>query len=556
MESLSFIMQKIFYSVESQNKKNSVYKIIDFLILLFVFFAIVVFIFLPFVCVLKEAFFKDANFNVEGIFTILKNKSYLVKNSLITGILTAVLTSLASISVALFYFVSGRKTQKLIFIILATTMISPPFVTSLGYINLFGRRGIISYYILKLSINPYGMLGIVLMQVLGGFSLASLILIGFLSNFDSFQIDSARNLGAKTNTIITDIILPNLMPAIRTLTVLSFFRSLSDFGTPAIIGGAFDVMATESYFALIARGDINEAAILNVIILLPAFLIFIFYQKSFKNFSGVSKGLSSSEMKLERKGFLVHFFSAVGIFFLLWISLQYFSIILSAFTRMQKGQLRFSLLNFSDALPYIDGTIFRSIVYSLIAALSVSILGFLVGYYNKIKKIKIYKAVDFISTLPYIIPGTFFGIGYLLAFRNPPFALTGTASIVVLNMIFKQMPFSNNVANATMSEISSDVIDSVRDLGGSTLHEFSDAVFPLSLHGLGVSFINGFTSTMTTLGSIIFLIYPSQKVLTLTMFDLIQSGKYNEGAVLALLIILICLFVNLIYLLVLQKLKK
>lgn len=542
------------------NLQKTIFKqkhnIFNISILWFVAIAVFVFIFYPFVCVFKEAFFKDAHFTVEGFFTILKHKSYLLKNSLLTGILTATFTSLVSVSLAFFYFVSGRKIQKLIFVILAITMISPPFVTSLGYINLFGRRGIISYYILRLSINPYGMLGIILMQVLGGFSLASLILIGSLSSFDNFQIDSARNLGAKTDTIIADIILPNLMPAIRTLAVLSFFRSLSDFGTPAIIGGAFDVMATESYFALIARGDINAAAILNVIILLPALLIFSLYQKGFKSFSGVSKGLMSSEMKLERNGFLVHLFSIVAIFFLVWISMQYFSIILSAFTRMQKGRLHFSFLNFVEAKPYINGTTARSIVYSLIAALSVSILGFLVAYYNKIKKSKIYKAVDFIATLPYIIPGTFFGIGYLLAFRNSPLALTGTASIVVLNMIFKQMPFSSNVANATMSEISNDVINSVRDLGGSTLHEFCDAVFPLSLHGLGVSFINGFTSTMTTLGSIIFLIYPSQKVLTLTMFDLIQSGKYNEGAVLALLIILICLFVNLLYLLVLRKLKK
>ena len=70
---------------------------------------------------------------------------------------------------------------------------------------------------------------------------------------------------------------------------------------------------------------------------------------------------------------------------------------------------------------------------------------------------------------------------------------------------------------------------------------------------MGVSFINGFTTTMTTIGSIIFLVYPSQKVLTLVMFDVIQSGYYEIGSVIALLIIIICLIVNLIYFLVLKK---
>ena len=71
-----------------------------------------------------------------------------------------------------------------------------------------------------------------------------------------------------------------------------------------------------------------------------------------------------------------------------------------------------------------------------------------------------------------------------------------------------------------------------------------DVVLPLSKEGLKVSFINGFTTTMTTIGSIIFLVYPGRKVLTLVMFDVIQSGKYNIGSVIALIIILICLAIN------------
>ncbi len=45
------------------------------------------------------------------------------------------------------------------------TMISPPFVSSLAYINLFGRRGIITHGILKLTLNTYGWRGIVIMEL-------------------------------------------------------------------------------------------------------------------------------------------------------------------------------------------------------------------------------------------------------------------------------------------------------------------------------------------------------------------------------------------------------
>jgi len=100
---------------------------------------------------------------------------------------------------------------------------------------------------------------------------------------------------------------------------------------------------------------------------------------------------------------------------------------------------------------------------------------------------------------------------------------------------------------AAMEGISTDTLNSIRDLGGSRVDEIKDAVIPLSREALSVSFVNAFTTTMTTIGSIIFLIYPGQKVLTLVMFDVIQSAKYNVGAVIALLIIVICLTVNGLY---------
>ena len=68
--------------------------------------------------------------------------------------------------------------------------------------------------------------------------------------------------------------------------------------------------------------------------------------------------------------------------------------------------------------------------------------------------------------------------------------------------------------------------------------------------------INGFNSTMTTVGSIIFIVYPAQKVLTLVMFDVINSGKYNTASVLAIIIILICLIFSLLFMFINYILDK
>ena len=74
------------------------------------------------------------------------------------------------------------------------TMISPPFVSALALIMLFGRRGLITHGILGLSVNPYGWQGIVLLQVIGTLSFASIMLIGAFENVDVRQIMASRDL--------------------------------------------------------------------------------------------------------------------------------------------------------------------------------------------------------------------------------------------------------------------------------------------------------------------------------------------------------------------------
>lgn len=158
--------------------------------------------------------------------------------------------------------------------------------------------------------------------------------------------------------------------------------------------------------------------------------------------------------------------------------------------------------------------------------------------------------------MPYIIPGTFFGIGYILAFNRPPLKLTGTLLIVILNVSFRQLIFASKVAYSNLSQINKDNIHAVKDLGGHNLYVLKDLIFSLSKSRFYISFVNGFTSTMTTIGSIIFLVYPRQKLATMVMFDVIEWGKYGVGSVIAFLIILICLIINGLYYFLLSRKGK
>ena len=96
-----------------------------------------------------------------------------------------------------------------------------------------------------------------------------------------------------------------------------------------------------------------------------------------------------------------------------------------------------------------------------------------------------------------------------------------------------------------MQAIDRNTLRSIQDLGGEFSDVIRDGILPLSIHGLILSFMNAFISTMTTLGSIIFLMYPRHKVLTIVMFDVIARGRYDIGSVIAFYIMIICILVYL-----------
>ena len=522
----------------------------DSIVILTIIISFVLFVLYPFIAVF--------NYGIKGdlIQSFLSNKQYYNKlfiNSLKVALGTTVLTTIFSIFISIFYFISSGRIKKILVFIFMIAIISPPFVTSLSYINLFGRRGLITYNLLKLNYDPYGYLGIISMQSVTHIAINALLLIGFISSIDRSVINSARSLGANTNRIILDIILPLFRPAIKVVVLLTFIRSMADFSTPAIVGGKYNVLATEGYLAFIAEGDVSKAVIMNLIILLPSLIIFLVFSKSFRSTATESRGLVSVSLNMRKSG-IIYYISAIASTLILFALVSlYGAIILSAFSTMEYGKLVLTLQNFSDASEYISGVFIRSIIYALIAGGLSSVIGHVLQYYINIRKIKSLKIIDFVATLPYILPGTFFGLGYVLAFNSTPLKLTGTAAIVVLNLIFKQMPFASKIGYSSVSQVSTSQLKSVRDLGGSRMNEIKDVVFPLSKRGLYVSFVNGFTATMTTIGSIIFLVYPSQKVATLVMFDVIESGKYDIGSVIAFYIIAICLLVNVVYYLVINR---
>ncbi|NLK43983.1 MAG: iron ABC transporter permease [Tissierellia bacterium] len=531
-------------SIKLMNKEKKTLDIMNSLLKIFTALLVIVFVLYPFLSVFGKALYSDGRTNLSE-FQFIKGEFYLVKNSLLSASITALLSTTFALALGLMTFFVSERQKKIIMFILLLTMVSPPFIGSLTYIELFGRNGFITRDILKLSINPYGLWGIVSVQTLGFTSLNAVLLIGYLDSFDKTMIESAKSLKANTTSILLDIVVPLMKPAIAVSFLLSFIRSMADFSSPMIIGGAFNTLATEAYLSIIAKGNSPRASAMSVILFIPSIIVFIVYSHFLKQQQSASKNLRESQTRMKKSG-VYHLVKILGLFFILWLIIQYLAIFTSAFTDKYKGEIYFTFDNIKDSIPHIRDSFIRSIIYSIIAGVFSSLIGLILSFYSYIMKGKYMKILDFISNMPYIVPGTFFGLGYIFAFNKSPLKLTGTALIVILNLIFRQLPMSIRTIQSSMTQIERATLNSAKDLGAHNLYILKDMVFPMSYSGLFLSFTNAFISSMTTIGSIIFLVYPSRKLATFVLFDLVSSGKYKIASVLSCIIIIVCLSVSLL----------
>lgn len=527
-------------------KGTSFYDFIAGFIYALIAASVLLFILWPALAILVKSVYYSGHFTLGEYIQLFTENKQLLLNSIVVSASSTILAVTIGLFVALFISHSKNRGKRLIFAVLLLTMISPPFVSSLSYIMLFGRRGIITYYLLGLSINPYGWHGVVLIQALSHASLAALIIMGVLRGIDKSLEQASLDLGAGSLSTLLKISIPLAKPGLIVAALIAFIQSLADFGTPAIIGGNFTVLATEAYLNVIGLYNLPRAAAMGALLMIPALLMFIIYRRVVENSEFFSMRVSS-ESPLELSRWINYILAIVSWSFILFQLIQYITIFWGAFAKTWGVDFTFSMRHI-QALGLSQLAAFgRSLEYALIAGLAGTLIGMIIAYMVERKKFPGHRALDFLATLPYMIPGPFMGIAYVLAFHNKPLILTGTAFIVIVNCIYRQLPISTKAGTAVLTQLNPETEYSSRDLGANEISAFKDVILPALKPAFLLGFINTFTTTMTTIGAIIFLVVPGSEVATVQMFNAIKTGQVGVSAVIANMIILVTLAINLAF---------
>ena len=519
----------------------------DKLIIAVLLGSICLFVLYPIFRIFSQSLLIDGAFSFSAYQDVLSGYRQSLWNSLFSSVLTAVFCTILSIATALTISCSRGWVKALLMGVILITMVSPPFVSSLAYIQLYGRRGWITYRLLGISWNPYNCWGVIWMQSISFVPMNALFLSGILTKMDTASIQAARDLGAGPRNILMDVVLPLIRPGILVTLLLTFVRAIADFGTPTIIGGRFNTLASDIYMQLIGYSNPSKAAAMNVILLVPTLIAFLAYRVMLEKSDRLTAGRGKQatlELNLGRCGIIGILAVILSLLFFLMMILQYGCIFASGFMRITKGVYSFSVEYVQQLFKYDTATIVRSVVYALIVSFVGTFFSMLFAYYTGRRNIPGRRFFDFLVMMPYMIPGTCFGIGYILAFNREPLKLTGTALIVMACMLFKQLPTTTKLCSAALTQVPRNLELSARDLGGGRMAVLRDVILPGMKSAFFTCFTHNFSSSMTTAGAIIFLINPGKKLLVFNLFDKVYLGEYPMASLIATLIIVIVLAVE------------
>ncbi|HBI55531.1 MAG TPA: iron ABC transporter permease [Firmicutes bacterium] len=518
----------------TKSKQFDVWKIVTIFFL--ALFALI--LIYPLFGILRQSVF-DAEGNLSlAQFSKFFGDSYYYRtifNSFKVSIAVTAVSILLALPFSYFYTFYRLRGAKLLFVVSILCCMSAPFIGAYAWIMLLGRSGLVTRSIKAMfgvSLGSiYGFGGILLVQSLKLFPLVFIYMNGAFRNIDRTLMEASENLGCSGVRRFFSIVMRLSMPTMLAAALLVFMRAFADFGTPMLIGEGYRTFPVEIYNQYLGENgqNYNFAAAISVIAVVVTAVIFLIQKWATNRFKFSINALHPIEKKTPHGvgGALMHIYcyALVGIGFLPNLYICFLSFKNSDGAVFKNG---YSLVNYQQAAKKL---LSRSIQNTMLqgAALLVIIIVFsiLIAYLVVRRGGPLSNAIDTLSMLPYIMPGSVIGIALVIAFGNKPFALTGTMAIMILNLVIRRMPYTIRSATARLMQIPPSIEEAARSLGASRLKTLAAIIVPMMGSGIVSGAILSWVAIVTELSGAVILY--NNRTINLTMSTYVQISRGNYG---------------------------
>ena len=444
-------------------------------------------------------------------------------------------------------------------------IITPPFVIGLALILVFGRSGLVNQFLdyafgLAQTRWIYGFQGVLLAQLFAFTPVAFLVLIGVVEGVSPTLEEASQTLRADPWATFSTISLPLMRPGLANAFLVGFIESIADFGNPIVLGGDYGVLSTEVYFAVVgAQLDYGRAAALALLLLALALGAFFLQRRIVGNRSYATiSGKGDSGLATPLPAAARRWAQAVALPWAVFTLLLYGFAFVGGFVKVWGRDYTPTLDHYAKAFAIERGpdgliwtgaawnSFFTTVNLAAIAAPLTALLGLLAAWLLVRQRFAGRSTLEFATMLSFAVPGTVIGVAYVFAFNVPPIEITGTALIIVICFVFRNMPVGVRAGMAAMSQIDRSLDEASLTLRGRAPQTLLYVVLPLMRPAIVGALVYGFVRAVTTVSAVVFLVTAEYELATTYIILRVINGDYGLAIAYSCALIVLMLMVILL----------
>jgi len=437
---------------------------------------------------------------------------------------------------------SGMVAKKGFRLLSMLPLFAPSLLPALSMIYLFGNQGILKDWLPVDSI--YGPVGIVMGLSFWAFPHALMILITAFSNSDARLYEAAKSMKTPPWRVFLTVTLPSVRYGLINTIFVIFTLTITDFGVAKVIGGQYNVLATDIYKQVVGQQNFQMGAVVSVILLLPALISFVVERRVQRH---QSAQLSSRAVPMQpqksplRDGLLALFCTLTCGFLLLVIGMAVYA----SFITFWPYNMDLSLNNYR--FDMMDGGGWASYFNSLQMSAWTAVIGttvvFLVAYMSeKIKPMPTArKLLQLLAMLPMAVPGIVLGLAYIFFFnhpQNPLNGIYGTMTILVLNTLVHFYTVCHLTAVTSLKQIDGEFEAVSASLKVPFYTTLRRVTLPLALPSVLDISVYLFVNAMTTVSAVVFLYSAETTLASVAVLHMDEAGDIAPAAAMAVLLML------------------
>lgn len=435
-------------------------------------------------------------------------------------------------------------------------LLAPSLLSAISLIYWFGNQGVAKGLLQALGFETiYGAPGLVLAQCFAVFPHVLMVLVTALSLADARLYESAEAMGASAWRKFITITLPGAKYGLVSAALLSFTLVITDFGVPKVIGGDFNVLATDVFKLVIGQQDFQRGAVVALLLLTPAALSFGVDHWLQRRQTAMLGARAVALAPKRSRGFDTLMLAFCALIAALMLAM-FLMAVYASFVKLWPYNLSLSLDHY--VVGIVDAELGDALINSLKLAAGSALLGplliFLGAYLlEKTRGLAPLRSlVRLLASLPMAVPGLVLGLGYIFFFNapaNPLNFLYQSGALLVLCTVVHFYTTGHMTMVTALKALDPEFEAVSASLKVPFYKTLWRVTLPICLPTLIEVSRYFFVNAMTTVSAVVFLYSPDTKLASVAILNLDEAGEIGAATAMAVLIVGVSLAVNCLYLL-------